>query len=526
MRPVIPSTCVQIGTTVVVPVLTIVWTVVEDFCDIGLLSILCEPGEEETTHHHETKPKRERGEQNMNNNAPAVPNQPRLIFDNYISLSVWRKISGCFLILGGPPALFLFFEGITRDVSTSYGPTIPEIADNMAVLRGTIFGVVLFGLLCYSCCVVFTDRTCFTLTNKDLKEMLTVIAVPLILIVVSLGLWIGDDWTLIGGQVMPAAILPLILLCSMCCCVGSVTCLLALKDNDDRAIGCALTCGLFLLSIASTSFISLLGTRLGTYILAPDYNEYETMGQAQLVNDKSYSWISIFFPTIVAEIIIMPFYFGYGWKSWRKRNGVPGDTAQCTVFQIGSVMWLGWTVMRLILIVDDTYPETWTITNGGVSSRLVANANGTIDQLNDAMYSFDQMKQWQIKEEKMDAMYVSCVKYKYGNYYPGTSSSPGNYQNATKKQPTASIIGTRKLRIDDSPRISAVGICAANCKVNQMCWWIDRCVCNNDPDFCFSSLSLSFPLPPLSPLSFSLFFSPISRCYISILFIGSSCRTK
>jgi hypothetical protein len=470
----------------------------------------------------------------MNNNAPAVPNQPRLIFDNYISLSVWRKISGCFLILGGPPALFLFFEGITRDVSTSYGPTIPEIADNMAVLRGTIFGVVLFGLLCYSCCVVFTDRTCFTLTNKDLKEMLTVIAVPLILIVVSLGLWIGDDWTIIGGQVMPAAILPLILLCSMCCCVGSVTCLLALKDNDDRAIGCALTCGLFLLSIASTSFISLLGTRLGTYILAPDYNEYETMGQAQLVNDKSYSWISIFFPTIVAEIIIMPFYFGYGWKSWTKRNGVPGDTAQCTVFQIGSVMWLGWTVMRLILIVDDTYPETWTITNGGVSSRLVA--NGTIDQLNDAMYSFDQMKQWQIKEEKMDAMYVSCVKYKYGNYWPGTSSSSseGNLVNATKEQPTASIIGTRKLRIDDSPRISAVGICAANCKVNQMWWWIVVYEIMTISFVFLLSFSLSPSVPslsspllsPLSPFSFSLFFSPISRCYISILFIGSSCRTK
>ena len=153
----------------------------------------------------------------------------------------------------------------------------------------------------------------------------------------------------------------------------------------------------------------------------------------------------------------------------KKRNGVPGDTARCTLFQIGSVMWLGWTVMRLILIVDDTYPETWTITNGGVSGMV---ANGTVDQLKDAMYSFDQMKQWQIKEEKMDAMYVSCVKYKYGNYFTGTSASMDDLVNATKEHPVASIIGTRKLKIDDSPRLSAVGICAANCKVNQMGWWI------------------------------------------------------
>ena len=388
-----------------------------------------------------------------------------LIFGNNLNFQVWRKLSIIFLIVGGLPSLFLLFEGIARDLTQTYGPTIPTIAENIDVWRGIIFGLVLFGIICYAIVLYIRDvcdrrerryrlYSC-GLTHTELKDISTYGCAPVTLVLISLGLWSfgsgGETaWEIIGGEIMPAAILPLIFLCSMCCCAGSLFCLMSREDGRN----CFPACACFLISIGSASFVSLLGTRLGSYNLAPGYNDFEVIGQTKLINNKTYSWLSIFFPTIVVELLLMPYFLAMAAKSWVNRESSPADTAKCTGYQISSVMWIGWTIMRIILIIDDYYPETWTITNNHTNADLS---------------SFDQMKLWGLKNEIEDGMYVSCVKYNYEDFrlnplgkINGDNSDINVMSN--KDHPVATIVGSRTLKIDDDGEFSAVGICAANCK--------------------------------------------------------------
>ena len=145
--------------------------------------------------------------------------------------------------------------------------------------------------------------------------------------------------------------------------------------------------------------------------------------------------------------------------------------------------------MRIILVVDDMYPETWTLLNqpglnDGNSTNFWIDAEviplqSSEEALPSSIYSFDQMKHWQVKEETMDGLFVACVKYDDSEYCSPDdeqcleyieSLSDSSHQAEEQKKPAASIIGSRKLKIEDNDESSAVGICAANCKLqNEWC---------------------------------------------------------
>ena len=81
-------------------------------------------------------------------------------------------------------------------------------------------------------------------------------------------------------------------------------------------------------------------------------------------------------------------------------NGI--DITDYRFLFAGTVMWLGWSVMRIILVVDDMYPETWTLLNqpglnDGNSTNFWIDAEviplqSSEEALPSSIYSFDQMK--------------------------------------------------------------------------------------------------------------------------------------
>ena len=339
-----------------------------------------------------------------------APNGMRIVF-THTSYNVWKKIIFLFLLLAGPLIFYLISEAVAVDV--------PSIKDFIFVVR-SIFLVVIplsYGLIFCGLAKQQGIQQTLGFTHDDLRQLGKIIAIPFFIAAVTLVLWTfgdGDTLTVVmADDNVPAVIVPLLILCVFCCCAS--TCVFVDKQYLAGCAGCYTT-------ILLATFLTLFASRLGSV----------SGGGSGL---SAYSWLSVFFTTFLIDLLLVPFFVAKCWQAWPKRNLMPEDTAKCACLQIGTTMWLGWTIMRLMLIVDDEiHSDSWTVFNTGNSAA-----------------NFNQLADWQITMGRKDGNFIGCVD---ANKFPAPDSS------------TLSISSIRKLYIPDYENLgerSSIGICAANC---------------------------------------------------------------